>query len=86
MSTFLVTILGLLAGTLTTAAFVPQVIRIWKRRSGADISGFGVTMLTLGVALWALYGVETRSLPIILANVVTLALNLSILALKVRHR
>ncbi len=82
----LVTIIGLVAGTLTTAAFVPQVLRIWKRRSAADISGFGVTMLTIGVALWMIYGIEVGSLPIILANAVTLALNLSILGLKVRHR
>ena len=80
------TVIGLAAGLLTTAAFVPQVARIWKRRSASDISGFGVTMLTVGVALWTIYGIQTHSLPIILANTVTLALNVSILALKVRHR
>jgi MtN3 and saliva related transmembrane protein len=82
----IITALGLIAGALTTAAFVPQVVRIWKRRSASDISGFGVTMLTIGVALWMIYGIETHSLPIILANAVTLALNVSILALKIRHR
>jgi MtN3 and saliva related transmembrane protein len=81
-----VTILGLVAGALTTAAFVPQVLRIWRRRSASDISGFGVTMLTVGVALWMIYGIQVHSLPIILANAVTLALNLSILGLKIRHR
>lgn len=80
-----VTILGLIAGALTTAAFVPQVLRIWRRRSASDISGFGVTMLTIGVALWMVYGIQVHSLPIILANAVTLALNLSILGLKIRH-
>jgi MtN3 and saliva related transmembrane protein len=81
-----ITILGLVAGTLSTAAFVPQVLRIWKRRSASDISGFGVTVLSIGVFLWMLYGVEVGSLPIILANAVTLGLNLSILGLKLYHR
>lgn len=70
---------------MTTAAFVPQVLRIWKRRSAADISGLGVTVFTIGVTLWTIYGIEVGSLPVILANAVTLALNLSILGLKIRH-
>lgn len=79
-------ILGLLAGALTTASFLPQVIRIYRRRSAADISGFGASVFTIGVALWLAYGLALHSLPITLTNAVTLALNLGILVLKIRHR
>lgn len=35
-----VDIVGALAGTLTTIAFLPQVIKIWRSRSTEDISLF----------------------------------------------
>lgn len=81
-----ITILGLLAGGLTTASFLPQVIRIYRRRSAEDISGFGIAVFTIGIALWFAYGLVLRSLPIALTNAITLLLNLGIIALKIRHR
>lgn len=39
-----------------------------------------------GIALWLWYGLLLHSLPIVLANAVTLALNVSILGLKIAHR
>jgi MtN3 and saliva related transmembrane protein len=41
-------------------------------------------MFCVGVALWVLYGIYLASLPVILANVVTLALALAILGMRVR--
>lgn len=86
MAVILFNFLGLLAGALTTASFLPQVIRIYRRRSAADISGFGASVFTIGVALWLAYGIAVHSMPITVTNAVTLALNLGILALKIRHR
>lgn len=85
LSTPWLTTLGLLAGAFTTIAFMPQATRIWRRRSAKDISLFGTSLFTVGITLWLLYGIELGALPIIIANAVTLALNLSILALKLRH-
>lgn len=53
----LVTALGLLAGTLTTVAFVPQVIRTWKSKSTKDLSlpitlTNGATFLLAGTNLF----------------------------------
>jgi len=80
-----VTLIGLLAGALTTLSFLPQVVRIWRTRSAADLSYVAVLTFTIGIALWLWYGLLLHSLPIILANAVTLALNLSILGLKIAH-
>lgn len=64
---------------------MPQVIRIWRRRSAEDISYVALLTFIAGVALWLWYGLLLRSLPIEIANGVTLALNISIFALKLHH-
>ena len=79
-------ILGLAAGTLTTAAFLPQVIRTWRLRSAREISLGWIVTFTAGVALWLVYGVRLGSWPIITANAVTLVLTGLILVLKLRWR
>ena len=79
-------LIGLLAGVLTTIAFVPQLLKIYATKSGKDVSARMFVMFSAGVALWLVYGIMIRSLPVIIANVVTLALALAIMALKVRYR
>ncbi len=79
------TALGLLAGTLTTIAFLPQVMKTWQSKSAKDVSFGMLIIFCLGVFLWLVYGMYIHSLPIILANLVTLILNLIILRLKIRY-
>ena len=78
-------VLGYLAGALTTVAFVPQVVRIVRTRSARDISWGMFAILSIGVALWLWYGIRLASLPLIVANGVTLALVLTICVLKLRY-
>jgi MtN3 and saliva related transmembrane protein len=81
-----VTLVGLLAGTLTTIAFIPQLQQTWRTRSAQDVSlGMLITFVT-GVFLWLIYGLMLGALPVILANVITLVLTLAILILKMRYR
>jgi len=78
-------IIGLAAATLTTAAFIPQVIKTWRTK---DVSGLSLpmfSMFTLGILLWFLYGVMTHSRPIILANTVTGILSIMLLILKIKY-
>lgn len=77
--------LGLLAGVLTTIAFLPQLLKIYRTKSGRDISRGMISIFSLGVLLWLIYGVVIDSLPLILANSVTLVLTLAIIALKIRY-
>jgi MtN3 and saliva related transmembrane protein len=74
--------LGLLAGVLTTLAFVPQVIRVWRTRSARDLSLASFAIFTVGVALWLAYGIAIGALPVIVANAVTLVLAGAILVMK----
>ncbi|MFN7985045.1 MAG: SemiSWEET transporter [Vicinamibacterales bacterium] len=77
-------LVGMLAGTLTTVAFIPQVIKAWRTQSVDDLSIWMLLSFTTGVVLWALYGVAVQSTPVIVTNVVTFLLSLALLGMKVR--
>ncbi len=78
-------LLGLIAGTFTTIAFLPQLIKTWNSKSAEDISLGMFLLFSLGVALWGVYGFEIHSIPVIIANLVTFLLTLSILGLKIYY-
>ena len=80
-----ITILGLVAATLTTSAFIPQLIKIWKSKSAKDVSLQMLITFCIGVFLWLVYGIYLQSLPVILANLLTLIFNLIILWLKIKY-
>ena len=80
------TIIGLIAGTLTTISFVPQLTKVWRSRSTKDISLAMYVIISTGIALWLVYGIVIGSLPVILANAVTLVIAVMILVLKIRYR
>ena len=82
----LATVLGTVAGVLTTAAFVPQVVKTWRTRSARDISGVMFVAFSIGVALWIVYGAMVRSAPVVVANSVTLLLALAVLVMKAKFR
>lgn len=79
-------LIGYLAASLTTLAFLPQALHTFRTR---DVSGISLGMyglFTTGVALWLVYGLLLGAWPIIVANAVTLALALAILVMKLRYR
>lgn len=75
--------IGLTAGTLTTLSYLPQVIQTFKTRSVKDISLKMYILLALGIATWILYGEAIDSLSVILANIISLALTVAILVMKI---
>jgi MtN3 and saliva related transmembrane protein len=85
MNTDLLNVIGILAGTLTTASFVPQAIKIWQTKSAKDVSLGMFFVLATGVGLWVVYGIMAGALPIILANSVTFVLAAVIIALKIKY-
>lgn len=74
---------GYAAAFLTTAAFVPQAWKSWHSRDLSGISLPMYAMFTLGVALWLVYGLMIGSLPVIVANAITLVLAAVVLGLKI---
>ena len=78
-----VEIYGYLAAILTTAAFLPQLIKALKTKKAEDVSLTTLIMFIIGVLSWIIYGYKISSTPILIANLVTLILNLLILISKV---
>jgi MtN3 and saliva related transmembrane protein len=75
---------GYAGASLTTASFVPQLVRVWRSRSAQDISAAMYTMFITGLLLWIVYGVAISAWPIVVANTVTAIQALAILGMKVR--
>lgn len=78
--------IGLLAGALTTTAFLPQVLKTWKTRSAKDLSLGMFSLFCLGVLLWLVYGIFTNDIPVIAANMLTLMLASTLLFFKLRFK
>lgn len=75
--------LGYAAAALTTASFGLQAWHSFRTRDVAGVSLGMYSVFTLGIALWLAYGVLIAAWPVIIANLVTLALSLCILAMKI---
>ena len=80
-----ITILGLIAGSLTTFAFFPQTIKTWKTKHTKDLSLLMYIVLTTGVLFWFIYGILRKDLPVMLANGISLILSASILFMKIMY-
>jgi len=82
----LITILGLIAGTFTTFAFLPQALKTIKTKQTSDISLIMYVIINIGVILWLIYGLLRSDIPVILANGIVLIFTLTILGLKIRYK
>jgi MtN3 and saliva related transmembrane protein len=78
--------IGSTAAICTTIAFLPQLIRVGRRRSVDDISLWMFLLFSTGGALWLVYGLLIRAVPLIAANGVTSALAIFILKLRYAGR
>jgi MtN3 and saliva related transmembrane protein len=76
------TVMGMVAGVLTTACWLPQLVRSWRTRSTRDFSWLYLIVLTVGVSMWAVYGILRRDPAVIVANVVTVTFLLFLLVIK----
>ena len=78
-------IMGLLAAFCTTISYCPQLKKCWQTGSAGDLSLVMYLTLASGVALWVVYGFLKADVVIVLANAISLALQLGILYFKVQE-
>lgn len=78
--------IGLIAGLLTSVASIPQVVKTYKSRHARDLSIWQPLLLSAGVALWLVYGMLIKDIPLILANIIPLVCNLALVAMKWWYR
>ena len=65
---------GLVAGCLTTAAWVPQLVRTGRTGSADELSWPYLLVFAAGVSTWILYAILSADLPVFLANLVSILL------------
>ena len=76
---------GYFAAILTTAAFLPQLIKTLRTKKADDVSLVTLIMFISGVLSWIIYGYKISSIPILMANIITFTLNVLILISKIYY-
>ena len=76
-------LVGYAAASLTTVAFIPQAHKVYKTNETKDLSLTLFVTFSLGVFMWLVYGVLLDSIPMVIANTMTLSLSLYILYKKI---
>lgn len=79
-------ILGILATSFSTLAFIPQLIKIVKTKETKDLSLVSFLVLSLGALSWLMYGILIRQWPVIVTNTLVLIFGLFIVAMKIRYK
>ena len=78
-------VFGFIGGVLTTAAIVPQVVRLYKIKSAVEISLAFTLLLLVGMFFWLSYGILSQSFPVILWNAVGASLVATLLYAKLKY-
>jgi MtN3 and saliva related transmembrane protein len=65
--TFL-SILTTIVGSAMALSGLPQAIKIFKRKSAKDISAITYGTLAIGALVWIFYGIEIKSMPVLISN------------------
>jgi MtN3 and saliva related transmembrane protein len=81
-----VSVLGFVAGGLTTFAFFAQVVKTLRTKSTRDISLAMVTLTSTGLFLWFIYGLYVGSMPIIVVNLISFILAITLVVMKLKYR
>ena len=72
-------IIGIAAGTFTSIAMLPQLIKVLRTKETADLSVIMICVLITGVSLWVYYGFLQKEIPIILSNAFSVLVNVTLL-------
>jgi MtN3 and saliva related transmembrane protein len=78
--------LGYIAGVVTVASFLPQVVRAWRTRQTRDLSLASLALLITAGSMWILYGALSRDWPVVATNSGMVGLLVLLAMAKVRYR
>ena len=86
MLDFIIKYIGFFAAFCTTISFLPQAIKVYQSKSTKDISLYMFLIFTIGTFCWLIYGIVISSVPIMIANTITLILSFFILIYKIKNK
>jgi len=81
----LLTVLGVVAGLLTSTGFAPQIAKGYRTKRMQDVSLLMPAVLGLGMALWLVYGIVRADVAIIFANALGTALTAALCLMKLHY-
>jgi len=80
-----VQVIGISAGILTSVSMLPQLIKIIKEKEAKDISIVMILILLAGLCMWIYYGILKKDMPIIVTNIFSVVVNLTLLFFRLRY-
>ncbi len=82
----IIQIIGLAAGILTASSMLPQIFKTIKEKKADEVSLKMLVVLLAGIALWIYYGIQKQDLPIIITNVFSFLVNVTMIILRIKYR
>jgi MtN3 and saliva related transmembrane protein len=73
-------------GIATGAAYIPQALRIWKRRSSDDVSILTYLFFLCGQLIYLVYGIRIQQWPLIIGMAANIAGSLAVIGSALRFR
>ncbi len=80
------TVIGTIAGILTSISMLPQLLKVLKEKDVENLSWGMIAVLLTGVSLWVVYGIMKEELPIILSNGFSVLVNTTLLIYYFKHK
>lgn len=79
-------IIGVFAGLLTLAIYIPQAVKTIRTKQTRDLSLTTYILLVVSAFLWVAYGLDKTAPSIWVTNSIVGLLGLTILAIKIRNK
>lgn len=79
-------IIGFIAGGLSSALFVPQIIKIIKEKSAEEIALLTCIIGIVSSGLWLWYGVMNEHLSMIVTNSISVIATVILIVLKLKYK
>ena len=80
-ATSLPTLVGLVAGCMSSWSLVPQLLKCWREGLTEAVSKRMFAARAFGLVLWGIYGYFAGSLPVVIFSSINLVLSIAILVL-----
>ena len=80
-----ITTIGLLAGTLSIIAYLPQVWKTYITKHSKDLSMKWLVLTVISQLLWFTFGMLSNVLPVILTSSLTCVMSSSLIIMKRKY-
>lgn len=77
-------VIGIVAGICTSTAVIPQLVRTIKEKKAEDVSPLMFIILLTGTSIWTYYGFLKDDMPIIVTNIFSSLVTITMLFMKFR--